>query len=280
MTSFETYNLFLCLFVFFGFTCVFGVLLTMVVQLSLKTMRSGLDDRAIKTEYKKTRGIKKRGGVGAAVSVFFCVSVLLAFAFSIAVDLMPDKVGGTIPTVRVVNSASMASKYEDNEYLFENDLDDQFQTFDLILTYRLPSEQELKLYDIVVYEVGGILVIHRIVGIEEPNADHPDETYFLLQGDAVASPDRFPVKYKQMKAIYRGERVPFVGSFVSFMQSPAGWLCILLIVFAMCLVPVLERKFEKEKKLRLMAMGILSLRGRPMDDDDDWWTGYGEDRYD
>ena len=57
--------------------------------------------------------------------------------------------------------------------------------------------------------------------------------------------------YSQMQGIYRGNRVPFVGSFVLFMQSPAGWLCIILVLFAIIVTPMLERKLETEAKARL-----------------------------
>ena len=119
---------------------------------------------------------------------------------------------------------------------------------------KLPKEEDLQLYDIVVYEVDGILIMHRIVGIEEPCYDHPNQRWFLLQGDAVANPDRFPVKYSQMKAIYRGERIPFIGSFVAFMQSPAGWLCIFLVILAVIITPILEKKLLETKKQRLRAI--------------------------
>ena len=116
----------------------------------------------------------------------------------------------------------------------------------MIATHSLPKEEDLKLYDIVVYEVDDMLIVHRIVGIEEPNQEHPGNRYFLLQGDAVDSPDRFPVLYEQMRAIYTGERLPFVGSFVLFMQSPAGWLCMLLVVFAIFATPIIEKKIKIE----------------------------------
>lgn len=256
MSGFEAYNLFLCIFVFAGFTCTFGFLLRHLIKLNLKTIKHGLDDDKIKTEYEKARSKNRKCGIfDRIISISLCSLVLLFFVFSAGTALMPDKVNSNIPTIRVVNSGSMATKYSSNTYLFQNNLNDQFDTFDLILTYKLPPENELKLYDIVVYEVDGILIVHRIVGIEEPNSSHPDERYFLLQGDAVANPDRFPVKYAQMRAIYRGERVPFVGSFVAFMQSPAGWLCIILIIVAIVVTPILEKKLFVEKKVRLLAMG-------------------------
>jgi hypothetical protein len=152
----------------------------------------------------------------------------------------------------------MSEKHEKNDYLFNNDLNDQFQTFDLILTYKLPKEEDLKLYDIVVYEVDDILVIHRIVGIEEANDKH-SERYFLLQGDAIERPDRFPVYYSQMKAIYRGERVPFVGSFITFMQSPAGWMCVILMAVTVIALPLIERKIKKVADERLVVLEEIAI---------------------
>jgi hypothetical protein len=128
--------------------------------------------------------------------------------------------------------------------------------YDLLFTYKAPAEEELELYDIVVYEVDGNMVLHRIIGIEEPNEYHPDKRYFLCQGDALERADRFPVRYSQIHGIYRGERIPFVGSFLLFMQSPAGWLCVLLVLFVMIATPIIEKKILAEQKKRLSALGV------------------------
>ena len=129
--------------------------------------------------------------------------------------------------------------------------------FDLIVTHAPPAEFDLKLYDIVIYEYDGVHIIHRIVGIEEPNEVHPNSRIFTLQGDAVGFPDREPVEYSQIKAIYYGERVQFIGSFVFFMKSPAGWLCVLLILFAIIATPIVENKIQKESIMRLRQIGII-----------------------
>ena len=126
----------------------------------------------------------------------------------------------------------------------------------MIVTHHLPEENELELYDIVVYKQEDVYVIHRIVGIEEPNAKHPDCRHFLLQGDAVMNPDQFPVLYSQMQGVYKGERVPFIGSFILFMQSPAGWLCVLLVLFVIIITPILEKKLDSEEKARLNEIGF------------------------
>jgi hypothetical protein len=59
-----------------------------------------------------------------------------------------------------------------------------------------------------------------------------------------------------MKGIYRGERIPMVGSFIVFMQSPAGILCMLLVIFGFIIMPIIEKKIERERNIRLMAIGF------------------------
>ena len=148
----------------------------------------------------------------------------------------------------------MSEKHGANRYLHDNGINDHLQMYDLIVTSELPAENELSLYDVVIYEKNGEWIIHRIVGIEEPNEKHPDQRYFTLQGDAVKYKDEFPVTYDQMRAIWNGTRIPFVGSFIMFMQSPAGWLCILLCVFAMIATPLVEKKIQREKQIRLQIL--------------------------
>ena len=224
------------------------------MSLSIKLIRSGAEDRRIIREYSRNsefRGfnnlIKK---VVYAVSLVIFIAFAAVFVFSLTVQNSKDINIDFASGYRVVQTGSMAKKHEKNTYLTANNLNDQIQTFDLIKTEKLPDEMELQLYDIVVYEVEDMLIVHRIVGIEEPNDYHPDCRYFKLQGDASESADRYPVRYDQMRAIYKGERIPFVGSFVMFLQSPVGWLCILLALVAMIATPILENKLEKEREER------------------------------
>ena len=260
--GYHIYSFILCLIVFTILTAVFVVIIVHLLKLNLKLIRHGVEDEKITTEYyksqKKGKLVKTLSFIDIVFSVVICILVLSIFVFSLFVSIKDDKVTGEIPTIQIVKSGSMSAKHERNEYLFKNNLNDQFNTFDIILTHKLPDEFDLKLYDIVVYEVDNTLIIHRIVGIEEPNSKHPNERHFLLQGDNNDRSDRFPVRYNQMKGIYRGQRVPFVGSFVNFMQSPAGYLCVLLVAFAIVAMPLIDNKLKKEKMLRLCLIGIIS----------------------
>ena len=255
MADYDIYVSALCLITYVMLTSLSVVCVSLITKLSIKLIRSGLEDEAILDEYERNLDHERFHnfirGISYAFSTIVFVVLLVIFISSLMVQYSDELDFDDLPAYRVVQTGSMAEKHEKNTYLVENGLDNQIQTFDLIKTAPLPDEMDLKLYDIVVYEVDDVLVVHRIVGIEEPNERHPDCRHFKLQGDAVESPDRYPVLYSQMKAIYTGEKTPFVGSFVLFMQSPAGWLCILLVFFAMIATPILEHKIQEEKNDRI-----------------------------
>lgn len=259
MSGYDWYIFFLCLIVFTLLTCLFSAMLYYIIKLTLKSIRNGLEDERVITEYQKDKGAGCFGNVACKViSGVLVVGILVVFAISLFVQISGNHVGSSaIPTPKVVLSASMSFRHEENDYLEENRLDDQFDMFDLVFVEQLPDEYALELYDIVVYEYHGDLIIHRIVGIEEPNEAHPDCRHFKLQGDASKYMDEFPVLYEQMRAIYNGMHIKFVGSFFTFMQSPAGYLCILLVLFAIVATPIAEKKLLRAKIERLTEIGVI-----------------------
>lgn len=260
MTPYETYVFLLCLIVFIMLTALSVVCLTIITKLSIRLIRVGAEDEnIIREKLEKKSENKFLKILNTAITAIVCVAFLAAFAVSVSISLSSDAPVNDIPTWRVVNTGSMAKKNPENKHLFDNNINNQLQTFDLICTEKLPAEEDLQLYDIVVYEMDDILVVHRIIEIEEPNAAHPNERYFRLQGDAVETPDRFPVRYEQMRAIYNGERIPFIGSFILFMQSPAGYLCILLVAVALFAAPYLNRRLTLERDKRFEILSSESL---------------------
>lgn len=263
MTQYEIYVFILCFIVFVIFVSLFSYMLYGLIKLYLKSLKAGLEDDELKTEYRSAlEKSKKTKLYGCVVSLIVGVVFVAFFAFSLFVNIQENMFFEKIPTLKMVNSGSMSRIHPSNTYLKENGLDNQFQTFDLIYVYKAPAEKDLKLYDVVLYEVDHSYVVHRIVGIEEPDDKHPDDRYFLCKGDANEYADRFPVYYSQIKAIYKGKRIPFIGSFVSFLQSPAGWLCLLLVVFATFGMPVLEKKLERENFTRLVNIGFIDSEGK------------------
>lgn len=253
MTNYEIYVFVLCFVVFTLLTATFSYLIYLYAMQELELIRNGHRDEQIRREYeRKNRPLHRTAiWVGRLLSVLTCLAFAATFAFALHLRANEEAPIGEIPAVKVVRSNSMKERNEKNQYLFENDLNNQFDMFDIILCEQLPAEEDLKLYDIVVYKQKDMYVIHRIIGIEEPNEAHPNERHFLLRGDSSEYSDKFPVLYSQMQGIYHGTRVPYVGSFIMFLQSPAGWVCMLLIIFAIIIAPIAERILENARKERL-----------------------------
>lgn len=255
MSDYEIYVFLLCLIVFLLLTALSVVCLSIITKLTLRLINCGEEDQKILEEYKKSKTKKGENKVVKILDHVFsglvCFALLAMLIGSMAIRCTESFKCDKIPNYRVVKTGSMAQTNEKNTYLTQNGIDNHLQIFDLIKTEKLPAEEDLKLYDIVVYEVDGMMIVHRIVEIEEPNEYHPDCRHFRLQGDAVEAADRFPVLYEQMRAIYSGTRIPFIGSFIMFMQSPAGWLCVLLVVAAMIASPILDKKLAAARAIRL-----------------------------
>ena len=254
MESYEIYILILAIMVFVIFTALFSIMIAYITKYALKLIRYGDDDEIIQ---KKREYIMKKPSKPSVtervLSLFLSILIIAIFILTLFISCTENDFETGLSSVKVVKSDSMATKNEKNKYLFENNLNDQFAMFDVVITHPLPPENEIGLYDIAVYERDGMLVIHRVVGIEEPNEKH-SERYFLFQGDAVSRHDVYPVLYSQMKAVYSGQRIPFLGSVIMFIQSPAGWLCFLLILFAIIITPIVENKLLNEMRRRLALL--------------------------
>ncbi|MBO5039792.1 MAG: hypothetical protein J6D09_01705 [Clostridia bacterium] len=259
MKDYNLYITLVCIFVFVLLTAAFSWLITVIGKQQARLITSGLEDETIKASVlKKLNKKKKRSAYGIIDKIITgAVCLVLCAAGIVAIITATDsnKVVKGTPALKVVASTSMCVKYEGNKYLFNNGLDNQLQMFDLIVLHELPPEDEIELYDIIVYEhINGAMYVHRVVRIEEPNEEHPNERHFLMQGDANAFADVYPVKYSQMKSIYRDERIPNIGSLVFFMQSPAGILCILLLIFTLIAMPIVDNLFMNKEYERVKIM--------------------------
>ncbi len=261
MGYFEVYQFILCLIVFVLLTGIFTTLTVWIIKLHIQLIVSGVNDEKIKEDYIKQQK-KKLSVVGKIIDkaflALFSAIMIVLFVFSAFVSLNDGNIAKNIPSINVVKSNSMSYINENHGRLDVGAVDDQIQMFDLVFIAPLPKEDDLKINDIVVYETDNISVIHRIVAIEDRNDVHPNERWFLLQGDANETTDRYPVRYTQMQGIYKGSRVPYIGSFVVFLQSPAGYLCILLIVFALIATPIAEKRIKREIDKRLLLLKLIA----------------------
>ena len=262
MTPFEIYILVVSIIVLVSLSSFFAFLLGYIYLLTSRLIDMGYWDQEIIDKYAFKRRHELIEKISKVISTVMCVLLSGMLIFSIILGVTENNVTKSLSSLKVVKSESMSEKHQNNEYLDEFGLDDQMQVFDLIVTNPLPKEEEIKLYDIIVYERDGNLIIHRVVKIEEANDEHPEGRLFYTRGDANKYNDDLPVEYGQMKGIYRGERIPFIGSFVLFMQSPAGIICLLLIIFSMIIMPIVDKRLEylRSERYHRLSLGFFGIR--------------------
>ena len=262
MTPFEIYLLVVSLISLVSLVTFFSFLIWYVYVLTVRLTYVGYWDQDLVKEYdfKRKHSFFPRR-MGRIISAVVCSILSVVVVFSIYLGITENKLTKSVSTLKVVQSDSMSTKHEDNKYLVENGLDDQFQMFDLITAEALPAEEDIKLYDVIIYERDGNLVIHRVVQILEPDENRPDRLFYT-RGDANKKNDDLPVRYSQMRGIYHGKKVPFVGSFVLFMQSPAGIICLMLAIFCMIIMPIVDNKIEdvRHHRYRRIQNGLATAK--------------------
>ena len=138
MTGFEIYVFILCLIVFSLLTAMFTYLLSYITKMEIQFIRFGHRDETIKKEREKE--LNKNKNLSRAllwsnriVSLIVCSLLIVVFVFAIYVRTTEDKAANGIPSIKIVKSESMAKKNSKNTYLFLNNLDDQFQMFDIVI---------------------------------------------------------------------------------------------------------------------------------------------------
>ncbi len=144
----------------------------------------------------------KWSSVGTAISVavlalvlFMAVSPVIGFRFD------PVLSGSMSPTIEVGDLAISSSV--DNE--------------------------DIKVGDIIVFRHSGILICHRVIGIDA------EAGWIQTQGDANEDPDPYTITYNDVVTEV-GLVVPYTGHAVLFLKSVYGWVLIFVLIAAMLLL--------------------------------------------
>ncbi len=201
----------------------------------------------VKKRKKIMRTIKSIGFYGLMIIIvpFFTLSLITKFSGD--VFMVNDK--GVI----VVATGSMSEVNEKNkEYIISNGLEDQFPAYSMIIIEKVDSNSDLNKYDIISYvNDKGINVIHRIINIEYlPNGTIQYET----RGDSNNASDVYRPVLEDIQGKYTGERIPFVGVFVLFMQSYIGMITVVSLVYCLFMIDRYSNKIFKAQNDRLSIL--------------------------
>lgn len=251
MSSIEILSLIVTIVALVSLSFVFTFLFRSYFRGIVEAVESGEEDAELIYEEamgkrEKTLPQKLLHYGGKALSYLVLVVLVGVFAWSLAARFMGTEMslGGNIPLVIV--SGSMSYKNEDNQYLYDNDLDNQFQTYDIIVVNQTASPDDIELYDVIAfYSSDGTVVVHRVVEI----VDTSEGPMYVTRGDANDTSDDNALygdylPYQQIVGEYHGVRVPAAGAFVLFLQSGAGVVCVISIVYCFAIFEFYRRKMD------------------------------------
>lgn len=225
-----------------SFTVVFAILFINYRKFSVAEINSGKRDIDLIEQYfhDKEPAVVIRRKIFKVLKFIAYTAIMAVITVSLVFALF-IRFSSNLPvgtkTLMVVASGSMSTKNEVNDYLFTNNLNDQFPTY-AIIVLEVVDPSELKQYDVIAYNhPSGKTYIHRIRAIEY--STDGTRTY-RTRGDAVASDDQNDSAYNvvvtddDIVGRYTGVYVPYIGAFVQFMQSAAGIVTVIALVF--CLI--------------------------------------------
>lgn len=230
-----------------SFAAVFTVLFSSYTSASIIEIESGKRDIELLDEqiYENTTSVKKRKKIAGFIKsgIFYIVMALVIPLFIFAVY---SKITNKVPMIggkalMVVATGSMSYKEKVNEYLVENDLNNQFPAFSIILVYEVEEISDLKQYDVISFvNDKGENIIHRIYDIVEENG----EIKFITRGDTNDASDAYHVRFDDIVGKYNDQYVPGVGIFILFFQSFPGIITILAVVYCMLMIDYYSKKTQ------------------------------------
>ncbi len=216
--------------------------------LYIKDVKKGkYDISIIKKKFKKLRLSRKKKRLLKSFNIILNTLAIVLIIFLESMILISNNILPSKYQLLVVTSDSMAYKNEDNTYLDENNLNNQFKTNDLIIIEKVSSYDEINLYDIICYQDSNQLVIHRVI-------DNSSNSYFITKGDANLNSDPIRVSFNQVIGKYTNFKIENIGEFILFTKSIDG-ICLfidLLMILASYLICDEITKKENLKRLKYL----------------------------
>lgn len=244
-----------------SFAAIFTILYVTYTNASINEFKSGKKDIELIDEaiYDNLAHVKKRREIIKTIkSIGFyglMIIIIPIFAFSLL-----NKFNGNVTMlgnqgVLVVASGSMSEKNEANKYIFDNNLNNQFNTYDTIVIKKVSYESDLALYDVIAFvDDTGRTVIHRIIDIEFGT---DGRIHYETRGDSNNASDKFRPCIDDIQGKYTGKKVPIIGMFVMFMQSPIGIITVVGLLYCLITTDRLTEKLFKEQQKRLDKLSVV-----------------------
>lgn len=254
MSSVEVITLFITILCLVSFCIVFTILFRHYYNSNINLVSSGkedieLIDNALDEEKKsKSRSRRVIRIIGRIFSYAVLALILACFVFSLVAKIKDDSMLFGNSSIVVIASGSMSER--NNDYVKDNNLTNQFDTYDIIGITKYSSQDEVKLYDVVAYKnKNDVTIVHRIV---EFHTNDDGSVSYLTMGDSNTSADNVAssqysgyLSFDKIIGKYDGRRYKGIGVFVIFLQSPSGIVTIISVVYCLIMFDILSNKYKK-----------------------------------
>jgi len=240
MTTIEIFGLVISLLGFIVFAIVFTFVYRSYTKSYIKAIKNLDEDKNILDDlikYNHPKQKKKRKIVKAIKNVIFYGLLIILIPFFVLSII--SRIRGNVLSIGdraflVVGSGSMSQR--NNTYLDENNLNNQFDTGDIIQIKRVKNSSDLKLYDVISFRNDkGINIIHRIIKINE------DGTY-ITRGDSNLGSDTYNPKFSDVYGVYTNTRIQKVGYLVMFFKSNFGIMTIVAVAYCIFMIDYFNKK--------------------------------------
>lgn len=194
------------------------------------------------TAYKKRKELKKEGEkIEIDSKKSKIAEVLLFIYFGLAIFMLAINI-----TYRAspyidgkyyvsVNTTSMSAPLSTNAYLQNNSLTNQIKQYEIVCFDKL-EDQEIKLYDIILFKKDNKLIVHRIVEITEDG--------YFTKGDNNAERDDWTVARVEILGIYK-KKLHFMSAINYFGYTPGFY--VLMVGATYCLGTFLFFEYKNKK---------------------------------
>ncbi len=256
MTTVEIITLFITILCLISFCAVFTILFNHYYKSNIESVSSGkedidLIDNAIDEEKEKKSKTKKTWKLVGKIFSYVLLGVVFAFfVFSLVSRIQGNTMLFGNSTMVVIASGSMSER-NNNTIKAHPELTNQFDTYDIIGISKYNSQDDVALYDVIAYKnKKNVTIVHRII---EVNKDEKTGVVtYLTQGDSNLYADNTGgsqyngyLTYDKIIGKYDGRRIKGMGIFVIFLQSSAGIVTVLSVVYCLLMYDYLSNKYKK-----------------------------------
>ena len=257
MTSVEIISLIVTAIGVASFAAIFTILYRNYTVSNIVEINAGKRDIELIDDYiysGKSATIQRRRVWKAIKTVLFYL--LLFLLIPIFVLSLLNKLNGEQTMIggkgfMVVASGSMSERHEDNTYLDAYSLDNQFNTYDIIILNQVTSASQLKKYDVIAFvNDKGINVIHRIIDLQYTATG----VTYVTRGDSNNASDSYHPTFQDVIGVYSGEKIDALGIFVMFFQSYGGMVTVAALVYCLFMLERYNTQADKVQKARIKLL--------------------------